>query len=71
MMLAKFDNLKALNFDDHICDLAVMFDMYPTENDEQLKYVRKALLLIDELEDCAKHLPDLPRDPKVAKWEKE
>lgn len=61
-MLAKFTGLKSPTFDDYISDLAVMFDMYPTKNDHQLHEVRKAMALIDALEEVANQLPELPRE---------
>lgn len=36
-MLAKFTGLEGPTFDDYISDLAVMFDMYPTKDDQQLR----------------------------------
>lgn len=57
--------LVAPNFDDYICDLAVMFEMYPTEDKQQLHDVRVALGLIDELEKVASRLPKLPRKKEV------
>lgn len=50
------------NFDNYISDLAVMFDMYPTKNDQQLHEVRKAMALIDDLAAVADKLPELPRE---------
>ena len=49
-------------FDDYISDLAVMFDMYPTKDDQQLHEVRKAMALIDNLTAVADKLPELPRE---------
>ncbi|MDD1380057.1 hypothetical protein [Limosilactobacillus reuteri] len=60
-MLAKFTGLKGPTFDDYISDLAVMFDMYPTKDDQQLHEVRKAMALIDDLAAVADKLPELPR----------
>ena len=60
-MLAKFNGLKSPTFDDYINDLAVMLDMYPTKNDQQLHEVRKAMALIDDLAAVADKLPELPR----------
>ena len=60
-MLAKIHGLDAPSFDDYISDLAVMFDMYPTKDDQQLHDVRKCLTLIDELEKVADRLPRVPR----------
>lgn len=51
----------APNFDDYISDLAVMFDMYPIKDDQQLHDVRKAMALIDDLAAVADKLPKLPR----------
>ena len=53
------------NFDDYISDLAVMFDTYPTKNDQQLHEVRKAMALIDDLAAVADKLPELPREKEV------
>lgn len=53
------------SFDDYINDLAVMFEMYPTEDKQQLHDVRVALGLIDELEKVASRLPKLPRKKEV------
>ena len=64
-MLAKFNGLKSPTFDDYISDLAVMFDMYPTKDDRQLREVRKAMALIDDLAAVADKLPELPRDKEV------
>ena len=64
-MLAKIYGLKSLTFDDYISDLAVMFDMYPTKNDQQLHEVRKAMALIDDLAAVADKLPELPREKEV------
>lgn len=64
-MLTKIYGLDAPSFDDYISDLAVMFDMYPTKNDQQLHEVRKAMALIDDLEAVADKLPELPRDKEV------
>ena len=50
------------SFDDYISDLAVMFDMYPTKDDQQLHEVRKAMALIDDLAAVADKLPELPRE---------
>lgn len=61
-MLAKFTRLKSPTFDDYISDLAVMFDMYPTKDDQQLYEVRKAMALIDDLAAVADKLPELPRE---------
>lgn len=61
-MLAKFNGLKSPTFDDYINDLAVMFDMYPTKDDQQLHEVRKAMALIDDLAAVADKLPELPRE---------
>ena len=61
-MLAKFTGLKSPTFDDYISDLAVMFDMYPTKDHQQLHDVRKAMALIDDLEAVADKLPELPRE---------
>lgn len=52
------------NFDDYISDLAVMFDLYPTESKEQLSDVRFAMKLIDLLEEVADRLPKVPREKK-------
>lgn len=57
--------LVAPNFDDYISDLAIMFEMYPTEDKQQLHDVRVALGLIDELEKVASRLPKLPRKKEV------
>lgn len=62
MMLAKFTSLKRPTFDDYIEDLSIMFEMYPTKGDQQLRDVRKCLTLIDELEKVADRLPEVPRD---------
>lgn len=64
-MLAKIYWLGAPSFDDYISDLAVMFDMYPTKDDQQLYEVRKAMALIDDLAAVADKLPELPRDKEV------
>lgn len=64
-MLAKFNGLKSPTFDDYISDLVVMFDTYPTKNDQQLHEVRKCLTLIDDLEAVADKLPELPRDKEA------
>lgn len=61
-MLAKFTSMKRPTFDDYIEDLSIMFEMYPTKNDQQLHKVRKCLTLIDELEKVADRLPEVPRD---------
>lgn len=61
-MLAKFTGLKRPTFDDYIEDLSIMFEMYPTESDQQLHDVRRALELIDNLERLADRLPEVPRD---------
>ena len=61
-MLAKFTGLKSPTFDDYIEDLSIMFEMYPTESDQQLHDVRRALELIDNLERLADRLPEVPRD---------
>ncbi|QLL75812.1 hypothetical protein [Limosilactobacillus reuteri] len=55
------------NFDDYISDLAVMFDLYPTESKEQLSDVRLAMKLIDNLEEVADRLPKVPRKKKEVK----
>lgn len=60
-MLAKFTGLKSPTFDDYIEDLSILFEAYPTEGNQQLHDVRKALSLIDELEEVANRLPELPR----------
>lgn len=46
-MLAKFTGLKSPTFDDYIEDLSILFETYPTEGDQQLHDVRKAMALID------------------------
>lgn len=51
----------APTFDEYIWDLAPMFDLYPTENERELRHVRKALSLIDELEKEADQLSKVPR----------
>ena len=61
-MLAKFTRLKSPTFDDYIEDLALMFDMYPTKDEQQLHEVRKAMALIDDLAAVADKLPELPRE---------
>lgn len=48
-------------FDDYLSDLMVMFERYPTENDEQLHNVRVAMELLDKLEKVASRLPKVPR----------
>lgn len=60
-MLAKFTGLKSPTFDDYIEDLSILFEAYPTEDDQQLHDVRKCLTLIDELEKVADRLPRVPR----------
>lgn len=60
-MLTKFTGLKRPTFDDYIEDLSILFEAYPTEGNQQLRDVRKALALIDELEEVANRLPELPR----------
>lgn len=57
--------LVAPNFDDYISDLAIMFEMYPTEDKQQLRDVRAALGLIEDLEKVADRLPEVPRDKEV------
>ena len=64
-MLAKFNGLKRPTFDDYIEDLSILFETYPTEGDQQLHDVRKAMALIDDLEAVADKLPELPRDKEV------
>ena len=61
-MLAKFTGLGCPTFDDYIEDLSIMFEMYPTNGEQQLRDVRKCLTLIDELEKMADRLPEVPRD---------
>lgn len=61
-MLAKFTGLKRPTFDDYIEDLSIMFEMYPTKGDQQLRDVRKAMALIDDLAAVADKLPELPRE---------
>ena len=51
-------------FDDYIEDLSILFETYPTEGDQQLHEVRKAMALIDDLEAVADKLPKLPRDKR-------
>lgn len=46
------------------CDLAVLFERYPTKGDQQLHDVRRCLALIDELEKAADRLPELPREKR-------
>ena len=60
-MLAKFTGLKSPTFDDYIEDLSILFEAYPTEDNQQLHDVRKYLTLIDKLEEAANRLPKLPR----------
>lgn len=60
-MLAKIYGLKSPTFDDYIEDLSILFETYPTEGDQQLHDVRKAMALIDELEKVADRLPRVPR----------
>lgn len=60
-MLTKFIGLKRPTFDDYIEDLSILLEAYPTEGNQQLRDVRKALSLIDELEEVANRLPELPR----------
>ena len=50
------------NFDDYIEDLSILFETYPTKDDQQLHEVRKAMALIDDLEAVADKLPELPRE---------
>lgn len=50
-----------ISTDDYICDLAVLFERYPTKGDQQLHDVRRCLALIDELEKAADRLPRVPR----------
>ena len=52
------------SFDDYICDLSVMFEAYPTKNDDQLYSVRLGMKLIDKLEEVADRLPELPREKR-------
>lgn len=49
-------------FDDYIYDLAPMFELYPTKNDQQLHDVRRVLELIGDIERLADCLPEVPRD---------
>lgn len=63
--LAKIYGLDDPSFDDYISDLAVMLDMYPTKNDQQLHEVRKAMALIDDLAAVADKLPELPREKEA------
>lgn len=60
-MLAKFTGLKRPTFDDYIEDLSILFEAYPTEDNQQLHDVRKALSLIDDLEKIADRLPKMRR----------
>ena len=64
-MLAKITGLTRPTFDDCVEDLAVMFDTYPTKDDQQLHEVRKAMALIDDLAAVADKLPELPREKEV------
>ena len=61
MSLVAVDNMRRPTFDDYICDLAVLFERYPTKGDQQLYDVRRCLALIDELEKAADRLPRVPR----------
>lgn len=61
-MLAKFTGLGCPTFDDYIEELSIMFEIYPTIGEQQLRDVRKYLTLIDELEKMADRLPEVPRD---------
>lgn len=60
-MLVKFTGLKSPTFDDYIEDLSILFEAYPTEGNQQLHDVRKALSLIDDLEKIADRLPKMRR----------
>lgn len=64
-------NPSAPNFDDYISDLAVMFEMYPTEGKQQFHDVRVALGLIEDLEQAADRLPKIPRDKEFKNDEKQ
>ncbi|MCU4692464.1 hypothetical protein [Limosilactobacillus reuteri] len=64
MSLVAVDNMWRPTFDDYICDLAVLFERYPTKGDQQLHDVRRCLALIDELEKAADRLPELPREKR-------
>ncbi|NMV54016.1 hypothetical protein FOL88_03365 [Lactobacillus reuteri] len=55
-------NPSAPTFDDYISDLAVMFEMYPAKGKQQLRDVRVALGLIEDLEKAADRLSKMPRD---------
>lgn len=61
MMLAKFTGLKSPTFDDYIDDLAVMFEAYQSEDEQELHQVRNAMTIIDDLVATADRLPKLPR----------
>lgn len=63
-MLTKFTGLKRPTFDDYIEDLSIMFEMYPTKGEQQLRDVRRCLALIDELEKATDRLPELPREKR-------
>lgn len=58
-------NPLAPTFDDCIGRLAVMFELYPTKNDQQLHDVRRVLELIGDIERLADRLPELPRNKGV------
>lgn len=64
-------NPSAPNFDDYISDLAIMFEMYPTEGKQQLYDVRVALGLIEDLEKAADRLPEIPRDKEFKEDEEQ
>lgn len=70
-MLAKFTGLKSPTFDDYIEELSIMFEMYPTEDKQQLHDVRVALGLIEDLEQAADWLPKIPRDKEFKNDEKQ
>ena len=64
------DDFKLPTFDEYLSDLSIMFETYPTKDDQQLHEVRKAMALIDDLAAVADKLPELPRD-KEAKDDEE
>lgn len=61
MTLVKINKIRWPTFDDYICDLAVMFEAYPSRTQKDRECAGHGLALIDQLEKVANQMPDISR----------
>lgn len=59
MTLVKINKIRRPTFDDYICDLAVMFESYPSRTQKDRECAGRGLALIDQLEKVANQMPDI------------